>query len=179
MNWEFFIAKTGEYLPVLLGGSGLTYLVTWIKNRIQKMECHYSDDDTISRIPVTTETGEHKNLHYKEFKLVNTTNKDIRSFRIIFEFDADSKVIKPSNFSKTGKDELKPRLKKANECSYTIKNFNRGDEIKFFFDIANISNDEFSITEADCIGFKIVTKDKRKSKKNINAKIVTKEKIQR
>ena len=178
MELGLYFEQYKEYILVFFSGSGVTALITWFRNRIQKMECHYVDDDTISRIPITTETGEHKNIYFKEFKLINTTNKDIKNFRIIFEFTADSKIVKAYNFSKEGKDELKATIKKSNECTYRIKNFNRDDSIKFYFDIANITTDEFSITEAECTGFRIVTKDKRKPKKNIKSKIVTKEKLQ-
>lgn len=177
MDFDLYQGLYKEFILVFLSGSGLTALIGWFRNRIQKMECHYTDDDIISRVPVTTEAGAHQNIFFKEFKLINTTNRDIKAFKIIFEFGADSKIVKASNFSKVGKDELKPLLKKDNECSYKIKNFNRDDSIKFTFDIANITTDEFSITEADCVGFRIVSKDKRKPK-NRKSSIVTKEKIQ-
>lgn len=56
-------------------------------------------------------------------------------------------------------------------------NLNRGDEIKFFFDIANVSNDYFNVTEAECLGFKIKAKVRMKVKKPVNTKIVSKEKL--
>jgi hypothetical protein len=142
------------------------------------MKCWYVDDDVITRIPVISESGEqHNNIYTKEFKLKNTTGKDISSFRIIFEFDADAKIIKQKSFCKTGKDDIKPKNKKPNECSYIIKNFNRGDEFRFYFDIANVTNDHYNITEADCLGFKIVVKDKRKPIIKNKSKVVTKDLI--
>ena len=63
--------------------------------------------------------------------------------------------------------------------NYLIKNFNRNDEFRFFFDIANVTNDHFNITEADCLGFKIVVKDKRKASIKRKSKVVTKDKIGR
>lgn len=177
MDLQPYLSLYKEFILVFLSGSGLTALINWFRSRIQKMECHYIDDDTISRVPVTTEAGAHRNIYFKEFKLINTTNRDVKSFRIIFEFGAESRIVKASNFSKIGKDELKPLLKKDNECYYKVKNFNRGDSIRFSFDIANIATDAFSVTEADCVGFKIVTKDKRKPRSR-KSKIVTKEELQ-
>ena len=177
-----FIQFLGKFYPYLLGGIGgasLTLIRNGISNRIQKMQCHYIDDEVISRIPVQSNNGEHhENIYYKEFKLINTTNKDIQKFKVIFEFDADSKIIKHSTFLKTGKDSLKPKgFKNQNEISYEIKNFNRNDYAKFYFDIANISNGHCNVTEADSLGFRIITKDKRKAKKIKNSKIVTKEEM--
>ncbi|MBP7389725.1 MAG: hypothetical protein KA841_04935 [Chitinophagales bacterium] len=142
------------------------------------MKCCYVDDDVITKIPVLSESGEqHNNIYTKEFRLINTTGKDIASFRIIFEFDADAKIIKQSSFCKTGKDDIKPKNKKPNECSYIIRNFNRNDEFRFYFDIANVTNDHYNVTEADCLGFKIVVKDQRKPTIKNKSKVVTKDRI--
>lgn len=168
---------------ILLGGVGGSCL-TIIYNRwtggIKKMYCCYINDDTITKIPILTENGEqHNNIYTKEFSLKNTTGKDISAFRIIFEFDADAKIIKQESFCKTGRNSIKPKNKKHSECSYLIKNFNRNDEFRFFFDIANVTNDHYNITEADCLGFKIVVKDKRKASIKRKSKVVTKDKIGR
>ncbi|NOQ27585.1 MAG: hypothetical protein GQ564_19655 [Bacteroidales bacterium] len=177
-----FIEFLGSFYPYLLGGIGgatLTLITNKVSNKLQKMVCYYVDDEVISRIPVLSDKGEqHQNIYYKEFKIINTTNKDISKFKIIFEFDADSKIVKHSTFLKSGKDVLRPRgFKGANEIIYEIRNFNRSDYAKFYFDVANISNGHFNVTEADCLGFKISTKDKRKAKKTQNSKIVTKEEL--
>ena len=161
-----------------LAGAILTWGITTYRNRMQEMHCHYIDDDVITKIPVVTEQGEHQNIHAKEFKLINTTNRDVVQFRIIFEFDAQSKILKHDTFSKTGKNSHKAKLIKPNEVSFTIKNFNRYDESKFKFDIANLNQDVYNITEAECIGFKIVPIDKRKKHKKNHGKIVKKEDIQ-
>jgi hypothetical protein len=160
-----------------LVGSGGTIIYQKYSNSIQKMTCQYIDDDVITKIPVITEQGEHKNIHTKEFKLINTTNRDIRLFKIIFEFDAQSKILKHDTFCKTGKNAHKPRISKPNECIFVIKNFNRGDDTKFKFDIANLTDDVYNITEAECTGFKIVLKDLRKAHKKKHGKIVSKEQI--
>jgi hypothetical protein len=174
-----FIGKIYPYLLGGLGGTGLTILRTYLLKKMQIMKCYYMDDEVISRIPVPSENGEqYQNIYYKEFLLINTTNLDIDRFKIIFEFDANSKILKQSTFIKAGKDVLKPKTsKKLNELIYEVKRFNRKDEIKFYFDIANITKGYMSVTETDCLGFKIVTKDKRKAKKIPNSKIVTKEEM--
>jgi hypothetical protein len=173
-----FIEKNYPYLLGGLGGATLTISYNKWTNRIQEMNCCYVDDDVITKIPVLSESGEqHNNIYTKEFRLRNTTGKDISSFRIIFEFDADAKIIKQSSFCKTGKDDIKPKNKKPNECSYIIKNFNRDDEFRFYFDIANVTNDHYNVTEADCLGFKIVVKDQRKPTIKNKSKVVTKDLI--
>lgn len=172
----------GKLIPYLLGGVGgasLTFVTNKVSNKMQRMKCYFIDDEVISRIPVSSATGEeHKNIYYKEFKLINTTNKDIQKFKIIFEFDADSKIIKHSTFSKNGKDILKPKkTKKLNELVFEINNFNRKDYVKFYFDIANVSRGHLNVTESECLGFCIKVKDVRKAKKNQITKIVSKEEI--
>jgi hypothetical protein len=173
-----FIGENYSYLLGGIGGSSLTIIYNKWSNRIQKMKCCYVDDDVITSIPIIFESGEeHNNIYTKEFLLKNTTDKDIASFRIIFEFDADAKIIKQNSFCKTGKNDIKPKNKKPNECSYIVKNFNRDDEFRFYFDIANVTNDHFNVTEADCLGFKIVVKDKRKPTIKNKSKVVTKDRI--
>jgi hypothetical protein len=173
-----YIVKNNTYLIGGIGGASLTIIYNKWSNRIQELKCCYVDDDIITKIPIISESGEkHNNIYTKEFRLKNTTGQDISSLRIIFEFDADAKIIKQSSFSKTGKDDIKPKNKKPNECSYIIKSFNRNDEFRFYFDIANVTNDHFNITEADSLGFKIVFKDERKPKIKNKYKIVTKDLI--
>ncbi len=160
-----------------LAGSVLTIVYNKYVKKIQKMNCHLMDNEIISKIPVVRDSETHNNIHYKEFHLMNTTNIDIKFFRIIFEFDADAKIIKQDTFCKSGKNKVKGRNQKSNEASFGIKNFNRQDKIKFYFDIANITKNEFNVTETECLGFKIVTKDKRKLKAPIKSYIVQKEKL--
>lgn len=141
------------------------------------MECHYVDDDTISKIPTTVESGEVNNIFSKQFILKNTTNADHKSFKIIFEFDSTAKIIRHTDSSKSGTDRLKKKLLKPNEYAVTIQNFNRKDEVKFIFEIANLDKDEINITEDGCIGFKIKLKDKRKAKLNSKLTEVNKAKL--
>ena len=167
-------------LPFLSGGlagSFLTIIYKKYTGRIQKMYCYLIESEIISKIPVERDAEKHNNIHYKEFHLKNTTNTDIKFFRIIFEFDADAKIIKQDTFCKSGKNKVKGRKLKSNEASFGIKNFNRNDTIKFYFDVANVTKNEFNITETESLGFKIVTKDKRKLKEPIKSVIVEKEKL--
>ena len=169
------------FLPYITGGVGgavITILFNKYKNRIQVMECHYIEEDTISKIPTPVEDGElHKNIYSKQFVLKNTTNCDHKTFRVIFEFDITAKIIRHTDISKSGIDRLKKRLLKPNEYSVNIQNFNRGDEVKFIFEIANLNNDEINVTEDNCVGFKIKLKDKRKAQLKSKLTHVDKEKI--
>lgn len=167
--------------PYLLGGIGgsvITWLISCWKNRIQKMNCLYLDEDVMSKLPITSENGViHENIYTKKFHLVNTTNIDQKSFKIIFEFDASAKILKHSIISKGGNNRYKGRLLKDNEYATTIKNFTRKDEVRFLFEIANIKDNVVNVTEDDCIGFKIVLQDKRTKKSPSKLTIVEKDKI--
>ncbi|MFW9929884.1 MAG: hypothetical protein ACFFD1_10870, partial [Candidatus Thorarchaeota archaeon] len=128
--------------------------------------------------PITNEQGETlQNIYTKEFLLKNTTNLDIRHFKVLIEFDLDVKILKHTDISKDGVDRLKKELLKDNEYSVTIENFNRGDEVKFIFEIANLTRDNINITESNCIGFKVKIKDRRKRKKPAKLTHVDKEKL--
>lgn len=170
-----------KILPYLLGGVGgstLTFVINSYKNRIQKMYCYYIDEDIMSKLPISLQEGVvHNNIYTKQFLLKNSTNTDHKLFRLIFEFDATAKILKHSDISKTGSDKFRKKLLKDNEYSITIKNFNRGDELKFVFEIANVSNNFVNVTEDNCTGFKICFKDKTKHKAKSKLTFVTKEKI--
>lgn len=168
-------------IPFLAGGAfGAVITITYntYSNRVQKMQCYCTDEDVMSKIPITNDDGEtHDNIYTKEFELRNTTNKDQKEFHVIFEFDSSSKILKHTNICKAGADHYRGRLKKPNEYSVRIRNFNRKDSIKFIFEIANITSNKINVTEANCIGFKIVHKDKRKAKKASKLTFVSKEQI--
>jgi len=161
------LIDTKTILTFLSGGAFgtiITIVYNKIRGRIQTMECHYIDDDVISRLPIQVDGGDsHQNIFSKQFILKNTTNSDYKEFIVIFEFDIAAKILRHTDITKTGIDRLKKRLLKPNEYSVTIKNFNRSDEVKFIFEIANITKDYCNVTEDNCIGFKIKLKDKRKA----------------
>jgi hypothetical protein len=159
-------------------GSVLTIIYHWIRGRIQVMECHYIDDDVISRLPMTNPDGEiHQNIFSKQFLLKNTTNTDHKEFKVIFQFDVAAKILRHTNTTKIGVDRQKIKLLKPNEYSITIRNFNRGDEVKFIFDIANITEDLINVTEDGCIGFKVKVKDKRKAREKSKITLVEKTRL--
>jgi hypothetical protein len=175
---EAIILKVLPYLLGGIGGSGLTIFINWYKNKIQKLDCIYIDEDVMSKLPITVPTGEtHNNIYTKQFEVVNTTNFDIKEFRLIFEFDATAKILKHTDISKSGADKFKKKSLKDNEYSVIIKNFNRKDRIKFIFEIANITNNYINVTEDFCIGFKVRFKDKRCSKERSKLTFVSKEQI--
>lgn len=76
---------TETVLTLLTGGFGgslLTLGVNFIRNRLQRMECHYLEDDVLSKIPQIREDNTiHQNVYCKRFKIINTTNKDITEFK--------------------------------------------------------------------------------------------------
>ncbi len=170
-----------KFLPYLLGGVGgaiLTVFYNMYKGRIQKMDCHYIDEDIMSKLPISIQEGViHNNIYTKQFLIINTTNSDHKEFRVIFEFDATAKILKHSDISKTGADKFKKKLLKDNEYSVTIRNFNRGDQVKFIFEIANVTNNFVNVTEDNCIGFKVYFKDKRTDKVKSKLTFVSKEQI--
>lgn len=170
-----------KIIPYLLGGFGgatLTVLYNHNKGRIQKMECHYIDEDVMSKLPISIQEGVvHNNIYTKQFLIINTTNIDHKEFTVIFEFDVTAKILKHTDISKTGANKFKKKLLKENEYSITIKNFNRNDNVKFIFEIANVTNNFVNVTEDNCIGFKICFKDKRKNIEQSKLTFVTKEKI--
>lgn len=157
------------YLVSILGGGGAGSIVTNIisnyRNRLQKMYCYFIDDDILSKIPQANEENEvRQNLYCKHYLIQNTTNKDLKEFKLIFQFDPDSVVTECFSQSKEGYDKHKIRVGKTdkNFAISTIRNFNRGDKVEYTFKVANVTDNKYYVTESDCIGFKIVCKDKRK-----------------
>ena len=160
-----------------LGGVILTlstsHVVSYLKNKMQIMECHYVEDDILSKVPLKDENEIiQKNLYCKRFKLINTTNKDIESFKVIFQFDENSTITNCYSISKEGYNihPIKKTKRNQNEATAIIKNFNRSDDIEFVITVANITENRYYITESESIGFKIICKDKRKDKVKTKSK---------
>lgn len=147
-----------------LAGSLLTIGVQTRRSRLQKMECDYIEDDVLSKIPVKVNNDVQQNLHCKKFRIINTTNKDIAEFKLFFQFDPLSEITECYSQSKEGYNRQRIRINKTNknEAEALVKNFNRGDFIEYVFKVANVSENRYYVTEANCVGFKIVCKDKRK-----------------
>ena len=165
-----------KFIATLCGGglAGSLLTVGWKswRSRMQKLECHYLEDDILSKIPQTNAQNEvQQNLHYKKFKIVNTTNIDIAEFKIIFQFDSLARINECYSQSKEGFNRQKIRVNNGNknEAEAFVKNFNRGDSIEYVFTVANVTDNQYYVTEAKCVGFKIVCKDKRKDTRKIKS----------
>lgn len=155
-----------------LMGSVLTAAWKSWRLRMQKMECHYVEDDVLSKIPQINANNEiQQNLHCKRYKIVNTTNIDITEFKILFQFDALARIKDCYSQSKEGYNRQKIRVNKKNinEAEALVKNFNRGDCIEYVFTVANVTDNRYYVTEANCTGFKIVCKDKREDTQKIKS----------
>jgi len=161
-----------------LAGNFLNIYNTNKKNKIQYLECHYLEDDIISKLPVEYEQCMHNNLHSKKFKIINTTNKDINEVKVQFSFENQCLVAKCKSYSKAGVDKPKGFVtKNKNECYYKLKNFNRGEEIEIEIEIGNVLKNEFNVTELDILGVKLKYLDKRKQKSNNSVKMVQKKQL--
>lgn len=153
----------------LLGGGGIGSIITWCiskySSKIQKMECAFIDEDILSKIPQKNEDDTvFNNVYCKTFKVKNTTNIDIKSMEIIFQFDSSSTILESYSKAKDGYNKQKIKISKKynNEAHAYIELFNRNDEIEYVFKIANVSDNKYYITESKCLGIKIQCKDKRK-----------------
>lgn len=159
-----------ELIPIVvsvacggLAGSFFTVATQSWRSRLQKMECAYIEDDVLSKIPINTSNAVQQNLHCKKFKIKNTTNADIVEFKLFFQFDPLSEITECYSKSKEGFNRQKIHISKTNknEAEAFVRNFNRGDSIEYVFKVANVSENRYYVTEANCVGFKIVCKDKR------------------
>lgn len=148
-----------------LGGSLVTGAINKYGKRLQTMRCEYLDDDILSKVPQKDENNEiRNNLHCKRFRVKNTTNQDILEFKIVFQFDPESIVTSCSSKSKEGYDKQKIRRSAtdANVAEALVRQFNRGDEIEYTIQVANVTDNAYYVSEYRCIGFKIKCKDVRK-----------------
>lgn len=152
-----------------IGGSLLTYGINSFRNRLQGMECQYIEDDVLSKIPQKNEDNTiNQNVHCKRFLIINTTNQDILNFKILFQFDSSAHILECYSRSKEGynRQKIKKNRTNQNEAEAFVRNFNRGDKIEYTFNIANITDNKYYVTECECLGFKIRCKDKRKGNKS-------------
>lgn len=146
-------------------GSVLTIIIQWLSHRLQRMDCYYVEDEILSKIPhIGADNKKQENLYCKRFRIINTTNIDIENFKVIFQFDSSAKLVEYYSQSKEGYDIQKVYKNSffPNQAEAVINKFNRGDKIDYIFKIANISKNEYYVTESQCTGFKIYCKDKRK-----------------
>lgn len=167
-----------SFLTGGFAGAVLNNLVANHKNKIQKLDCSYIDDEVISKLPISFENIQHQNLHSKSFKITNTTNKDIPQIKVIFEFESNSVVTKSTSYSKAGTNIPKGKVySKKNECHFVIKHFNRKEEVEINLEIANITEDKFNVTELNITGIKINFKDIRQPKITKPVKMVEKKEL--
>lgn len=168
MEWSIIFSLLGGGLA----GSLLTTVWSTWKSRIQKMSCHYIEDDILSKIPQLNDENEvQQNLHLKRFKIINTTNRDITDFKIFFQFDSTAIITECYSQSKEGfnRQKIKSNKTNVNEAEAQVRNFNRGDSIEYTFKVANVSENKYYVTETNCIGFKITCTDKRTDSKKIKS----------
>lgn len=167
-----------SFLSGGLAGAILNNIITAHKNKIQKLECCYIDDDIISKLPIDFGDTKHDNLHSKSFVITNTTNQDIEQIKIIFEFEPQAVVTKSTSYSKAGTNIPKGKVySKKNECQFVLKNFNRKEKVEIDLEIANITEDKFNVTELNVKGIKVNFKDKRTSKAARPVKMVEKREL--
>lgn len=145
-----------EIIAAIVGGL-LTYGGSRFTNRLQKMKCHLILDDIQSKISIPIDGIVYNNVYSKEFLLVNTTSKDIDAFDVIFTFDPASSIIECHSKSKEGIDwhTISQDKRNPNIAIAKVKDFNRKDEISFFFRVGNVTDNQCVCTESGCTGFKI------------------------
>ncbi|ERJ91365.1 hypothetical protein HMPREF1990_00044 [Porphyromonas gingivalis W4087] len=164
-----------SFLSGGFAGSLLTYFVNNHKNKIQELCCYYIEDEIISKLPISFGNTTHDNLQSKRFMIKNTTNRDIDSIKIVFEFESKAVVTRWKTSSKAGNDIPKGKIyEKKNECSFVVKHFNRGEEIEIYLEIGNVEEDKFNITEQNITGIKVKYVDKRKPRERKPVKMVEK-----
>ena len=172
MNWTYLMTfVSGGFF-----GAVFKHFIDLYRNRIQTIKCHHTADETISKIPATFATRQHDNLYSKDFKIINTTNRDLSILNITFSFEPLAEITKVQTSSKWGIDIPKGKIKhgKKNECILTIKNFNRKDAIEINLEIANLNTHDFNIQESNCLGIQVQWIDKRTTQQNKIVKMVKK-----
>ncbi len=154
------------------GGSFLTFAGQKFFSRLQKMKCYYVEDDILSKIPMRGANGDvTNNQHKKRFCIKNTTNMDIKKFKVVFQFDMSSTIIDCYSSSKEGVNyqRVKRNTRLMNQADAVVKDFNRGDTIDFYFTVANVTENEYYVRESEATGFKIVCTDKREKTKRLKS----------
>lgn len=161
-----------------LAGAIFNHYISRHKNKIQHLCCYYVEDEVISKLPISFGDTTHDNLQSKKFIIKNTTNKDIDSIKVIFEFEPQAVVTKWQTYSKAGNNIPKGSIyAKKNECQFVIKHFNRDETVEIFLEIGNIEEDKFNITEQNITGVKIKYLDKRKPTQTKQVKMVEKKEL--
>lgn len=155
-------------------GSLVTFVYQNYSGRIQKMKCIYMEDDVLSKIPQKDADGDvTQNLHKKHFLLINTTNRDIEEFKVVFQFEETALIKEAYSRSKEGiNHQIVVKNKRlTNQADATVKNFNRNDKIDFYITVANVNENNWYVSESDALGFKIVCEDKTEEAKRTKSKM--------
>lgn len=175
---EEYIKYVVTFLSGGVVGTILNNVISNHKNKIQLMDCEYLEDDIISKLPIVYEKDSHKNLHSKKFKITNTTNKDIEQIKLLFSFEEQSKIVKHICTTKAGVNFPVGKIfKSQNEITYYLKKFNRQETAEFYFEIGDIQDNKFNVTELDILGVKIHYVDKRTNKRKDIVKMVHKKEL--
>jgi uncharacterized protein YbbC (DUF1343 family) len=116
MNWSYITT----FLSGGFAGAVFKHLIDTQRNKIQVIQCHYTDDEIISKVPVTFSIGQHENLYKKDFKIINTTNKDIAVINITFTFEPAANITKVQVRSKWGLDVPKGKIKSGKKNEYIL-----------------------------------------------------------
>lgn len=175
---EEYIKYVATFISGGVAGTILNNLIANYKNKIQLMNCEYLEDDIISKLPIVYEKDSHQNLHSKKFKITNTTNKDIEQIKLLFSFEEQSKIVKHVCTTKAGVNfPIGKIFKNCNEITYYLKKFNRNETAEFYFEIGNIQDNKFNVTELDILGVKLNYIDKRTNKLKDIVKMVNKKEL--
>lgn len=161
-----------------LAGAIITRFFVLRDRRLKKLTLKAVKEEVLSMIPLSVNNKTYNNLIYKEFELVNETDRDYDSIDIVFEFDKESEVISEENHSKLGINKCEKTVTKPSECLYHLKNFNRGQSIIFKFKVAGITQNFFSAVidtigvELDIIPVKAVEKPSLSPSKIVSKTII-------
>ncbi len=147
-------------IGAVLGGA-ISLGVYFLINRIRLINCSITKNELQASIPVVINNTNYRNVYLKTVLVKNKSGKDIKKINIIFRFDDDAVVIECHSNSKEGFDKQKINISKTekNTAVAYIKNMNRSDKIEYTIRVANVTENTFSATECDIIGFKVKVKE--------------------
>lgn len=168
-------------LELIIGGVGsaivgslVTIAYQSFSGKLQVMKCIYLEDDVLSKIPQKDADGDvTQNLHKKHFQLINTTNRDIEKFNVVFQFEETALIKESYSRSKEGINHhpVVKNKRLPNQADATVKNFNRADKIDFYITVANVEENRWYVSESNALGFKIECEDKTEEAKRFKLKM--------
>lgn len=137
-----------------VAGAIITRFFVLRDRRLKKLTLKALKEEVLSMIPISLNNKTYTNLIYKEFELINATDKDYDSIDIVFEFDKESEIVSEENHSKLGINKCNKTISKPSECLYHLNNFNRSQSIIFKFKVGGITQNFFSAV-VDTIGVEL------------------------